>query len=118
MPTQQVIVVLDTNVLRQHQGPSLTLRVIFREVRAGRMQVAVPEVVIREAANSRAEDAAKLAKTANTALGRLVRMGALDDTAPTVDVDPERVRAEEEHKLRALLVENQAEILDIPKSGP
>jgi hypothetical protein len=88
-PGQPLIVALDTNVFREHQRPSNTLRVIAKELRAGWMRLAVPEVVIREAANSRREEVRDVLAKADRALDKLADVGALSER-PDVKQTPRK----------------------------
>jgi PIN domain len=113
LPLNRRRVVLDANVLLQHKRPSIALRVLGREVRRGRMELVVPELVVKEVANKQREAVAEAEARARGAIKELQDLKALD-ASPNFDVDAEQAGADAEHNVRAMLVELGAEIPEIP----
>jgi hypothetical protein len=110
-------VVIDTNVAGGKVERALAttdLRRLIDETRRGNVQLVVPEIVVKEAANLWTEHVKEQVDSFATASRKLLAAGLLASSPPEVVFDRETVRAAEESRLRTLVVEAGGLVPSLP----
>jgi hypothetical protein len=112
-------VVVDTNILRRREEPPLggiDMRRLLDESRRGILELVLPEIVVREAANQWAELVVEKAERYEDARAFLVRAGVLADDGPT-ELHKMEIRAEAEARIRDLVIDSGGRIQALPAVG-
>lgn len=110
-------VVVDTNVLGGAKWQPLEsgeLRRLLDETRRGNLQLTIPEIVLREAANLWAELVVAEASSHQRSL-RILRQAGVTDKEHEVSTEEGAIRSKEEQRIRDLLNDVGGRVLPIPE---